>query len=110
MPEFILGNKLPLVSEAVINVAIMSYVPGGPPDGPRQTVRRREAVSAYINALIYIWSKAFGVENTATRKTVKAWLLSHLKTYHSAINGSKHKLKMSKHKRIRVAHIKQYAI
>ena len=99
MPEFILGDKLPLVSEAVI--AILSYAPGGPPDGPRQTVRRQEAVTAYINALIVIWSKAFGNENIASRKTVKTWILSHIKNYHSAVNGSKNKLKLTKRERIR---------
>ena len=44
MPEFILGDKLPLVSETVI--AIVTYALGGPPDGVRQRTLRQEAVGA----------------------------------------------------------------
>ena len=87
-----------MVSEAVI--AILSYAPGGPTDGPTQTVRRQEAVTAYINALVLIWPKSFRTKNIASRKTVNTWILSHIKNYHSAVNGSKSKLKLTKPERI----------
>ena len=99
MLEFILGDKLPLVSEAVI--AILSYAPGGPPDGARQTALRQEAVSSYATGLISIWTRAFGEENIASRKTVKTRLVSHTKTYHNAVYGSKNKEKKTKRQRIR---------
>ena len=102
MPEFILGDKLPLVSETVI--AIVTYAPGGPPDGVRQTALRQEAVGAYATALIGIWTKAFGEENVASRKTVKNKIVSHIKTYHNAVYGSKNKGKKSKRERIRECH------
>ena len=44
--EFILGDKLPWVYEAVI--AIYGYSPGGLPKEGRESKARKKAVNAYV--------------------------------------------------------------
>ena len=66
-----------------------------------KTALRQEAVGAYATALIGIWTKAFGEENVASRKTVKNKIVSHIKTYHNAVYSSKNKGEKSKRESIR---------
>ena len=53
MPEFVFGDKLPWISEVVL--AIMRFAPGGPPDGPNQTQKRKEGVTDAAWALHELW-------------------------------------------------------
>ena len=45
------------------------------PDLDKQ--KRKTDIVAYVNALITIWTKAFGTENVASREYVKSALLSN---------------------------------
>ena len=65
---FVLGEKLPWVTEAVIS--IYNYAPGGSAKKGKESKRRKDAVNAYVKCLIEMWSKAFGSENIIERKAV----------------------------------------
>ena len=65
---FVLGEKLPWVTEAVIS--IYSYAPSGPAKKGKESKRRKDAVNTYVKSLIEMWSKAFGSENIMERKAV----------------------------------------
>ena len=77
MQVFVLGDKLLLTSEVVIQ--IVSYAPLGPPNGPRQTQRRKEAFYNFTTSLIKLWT--FGIENVAERRTIKSRIEKEIKTY-----------------------------
>ena len=47
---FVLGEKLPWVTEAVIS--IYNYAPGGSAKKGKESKRRKDAVNAYVQALI----------------------------------------------------------
>ena len=65
---FVLGEKLPWVTEAVIS--IYNYAPGGSAKKGKKSKRRKDAINAYVKSLIEMWSKAFGNENIIERKAV----------------------------------------
>ena len=58
---FILGEKLPWVTETVIS--IYNYAPCGSAKKGKESKRRKDPVNAYVKSLIEMWSKAFGSEN-----------------------------------------------
>ena len=62
---FVLGDKLPWVTEAVISV--YNYAPGGSAKKGKESKRRKDAVNAYVKSLIEMWSKAFGSEKIVKR-------------------------------------------
>ena len=66
--EFILGDKLPWVYEAVI--AFYGYSPGASPKEGRESKAKKKVVNAYVTSLMRTWVKAFGLENVAPHKTV----------------------------------------
>ena len=66
--EFVLGDKLPWLHEAVL--AIYSYAPGGSPKEGKETKIRKKTVNAYISSVTKIWVKAFGSENIAPLITI----------------------------------------
>ena len=78
---FIIGDKLPYISEAVM--AIYSYAPGGKPTA--ETEKCKAAINAYTIALINKWSMAFGSEYIQSRKTVSCKLRNHLKSYYNSV-------------------------
>ena len=47
---FVLGEKLPWVTEAVIS--IYNYAPGGSAKKGKESKRRKDAVNAYVQSLI----------------------------------------------------------
>ena len=65
---FVLGQKLPWVTEAVIS--IYNYAPGGSAKKEKESKTRKDAVNAYVKSSIEIWSKAFGSEKIMERKAV----------------------------------------
>ena len=83
------------MSEAVI--AIISYAPGG----SRQTGLCQNAVTAYVNALKNLDKSIWSRENNI-QKSYKKWLVSHIKSFHCAVYGSKNKGKKSKSEGIRI--------
>ena len=76
---FILGEKLPWVTEAVIS--IYNYAPGGSAKKGKESKRRKDAVNAYVKSLIEMWSKAFGSENIMERKAVANKIRNGLALY-----------------------------
>ena len=76
---FILGEKLPWVTEAVIS--IYNYAPGGSAKKGKESKRRKDAVNAYVQSLIEMWSKAFGSENIMERKAVANKIRNGLALY-----------------------------
>ena len=57
---FVLGYKLPWISEAVM--AIYNYTPGGSVKMDKETKQCYAAVSAYVSSLMDIWLKYFDRE------------------------------------------------
>ena len=55
---FVFNEKLPWRHE--ITSMILEQARSGAPSGPRQTDKRKEAVSAMTTSMIAIWKKAFG--------------------------------------------------
>ena len=76
---FVLGEKLPWVTEAVIS--IYNYAPGGSAKKGKESKRRKDAVNAYVQSLIEMWSKAFGSENIMERKAVANKIRNGLALY-----------------------------
>ena len=96
---FLLGNKLPLVSEAVHDV--LTRAPGGSAHFKSESGLRRTIVTAYTNALLAQWTKAFGVKHVQTRKTVGEKLRKKLISYFNEVTCSKQKCKKSKRELVR---------
>ena len=90
----ILGNKLPLVSEAV--QAVLAHATGGCAHYKSESGLRRTIVTAYTNALIAQWTKAFGVGHVQPRKTVSEKLRKKLISYFIEVTCSKKKCNKSK--------------
>ena len=83
---FVLGEKLPWVYEAVAQIYNIS--PGGSSKKGKESEKRRTAINAYTNAVITLWSKAFGAEHVATRKTVQKHLRNHINNFsHSVLRN-----------------------
>ena len=80
---FVLGEKLPWVTKAVIS--IYNYTPGGSTKNGKESKRRKDAVNAYIKSLIEMWSKAFGSENIMQRKAVANKIRNGLALYFNNI-------------------------
>ena len=76
---FLLGDKLPLVSESVIT--IVSYAPGGAYTEKNETKKRKHTVNNYVSALIEQWSNAFGSKYVMARKSVVNILRKHIVSY-----------------------------
>ena len=81
------------MSDAVI--AIISYAPGG----SKQTGLCQNAVTAYVNALKNLDKSIWSRENNI-QKSYKKWLVSHIKSIHCAVYGSKNKGKKVKVKEL----------
>ena len=77
---FVLGDKLPYCHEVVIS--IVSYAAGGSPYEKKETRRRKDAINAYVRAIINVWSKAFGAKYIASRKVVTNRVRKLLIDYH----------------------------
>ena len=75
---FVLGDKLPWVTEAVIS--IYNCAPGGSAKKGKESKRRKDAVNAYVMSLIEMLSKAFGNENME-RKVVANKIRNGLALY-----------------------------
>ena len=80
---FILGDKLPWISEAVL--AIIKYAPGSSLKKEKETKQRKLAINAYVTSLIEIWSKAFGSENVLERKAVSNKIRNALSVYFNKV-------------------------
>ena len=80
---FLLGDKLPLVSEAVI--AIVSYAHGGAYSEKSETRKRKNAINNYVSALIELWSNAFGSKYVMARKSVVYQLRKNIVSYGKAM-------------------------
>ena len=80
---FVLGDKLPWISEAVL--AIVSYAPGGSAKKDKESKQRKTAVNAYVKALIEMWSKAFGSEHILERKAVANKVRNALAVYFNKV-------------------------
>ena len=95
MPEFVLGDKLPLVSEAVM--AIISYAPGN-----HSSQKQKDAIKDYGTMLLQIWSKGFGNEHILTRNSIKDRLTAHVKEYFNVITNKKNRETLTKRARIQL--------
>ena len=96
--EFILGDKLPWLHEAVL--AIYSYAPGGSPKEGKESKIRKQAINAYTNSIMKIWVKAFGLENVAPRITVVKKIRSGLESHFNSVL-CKGRSTLSKRERLR---------
>jgi hypothetical protein len=73
-PEVIfLSDKLPYVSEVVIQIVSISP--------SVNTKVHTNALNSMVLAIISIWTKAFGIEHVAYRKSIKNKLMAYIKTY-----------------------------
>ena len=81
--RFVLGDKLPWVSEMVL--AIVSYAPGGSPKVNKETTIRKAAVNAYAACLVNLWNKAFGQEYVCREKAVKQKIRKHLEKFFNEV-------------------------
>lgn len=88
--NFILGDKLPWVFEAV--EAILNIAPGGSPKEKNETSVRKKAVNAYVSAVRKLWEKAFGTEHVMSRKTITRKLRDALQVYFNEVSSSHLKL------------------
>ena len=61
--SFVLGDKLPLIYDAAIDIYSVSK-------GPR-TIKRKEAINAYCCALRSVWTKSFGENHVMSRNSCK---------------------------------------
>ena len=87
--EFILGDKLPWVYEAVI--AFYGYSPGASPKEGRESKAKKKVVNAYVTSLMRTWVKAFGLENVAPHKTVPKKIRAGLESrFNSVLCGHLH--------------------
>ena len=94
---FVLGDKLPLVSEAVL--AILSYAPGGSPKKSAESKTRRNGINAYVRALRNLWIRAFGEEYICSTKTIADRLRKFLSSYFNQVTCNRRST-MSKRERI----------
>ena len=90
---FVLGEKLPWVTEAVIS--IYNYAPGGSAKKGKESKRRKDAVNAYVKCLIEMWSKAFGSENME-RKVVANKIRNGLALYFNNVYNRQSQLSRQK--------------
>ena len=90
MPDLVLGDILPLVSEAVI--AIITYAPGNNPNGKKQ----QDAIKDYSNLLLQIWIKGFGLEHILTINPIKDKLTEHVKEYWRVMTNKKNRETLTK--------------
>ena len=81
--EFILGDKLPWVCEAVI--AIYGYSPGGSPKEGRVSKVRKKAVNVYVTSLMKTRVKVFGLVNVAFRITVAKKIWAGLESHFNSV-------------------------
>ena len=81
--RFVLGDKLPWVSEMVL--AIVSYAPGGSPKENKESATRKTAVKSYAICLVNLWNKAFSQEYVCSRVTVQKKIRKHLEKFFNEV-------------------------
>ena len=96
--QFVLRDKLPWLYEAVI--AIYTFAPGGAPKEKSETQIRKETINAYINALQFIWHKAFGAEHICERKAIGRKIRTGLESYYNTVKCNNRKQNMTKQERL----------
>ena len=94
---FLLGDKLPLVSEAIIS--IVSYSPGGTYTEKNETKKSKKTVNSYVTSLIDLWSRAFGEKFVMTRNAVVKKLRKYIESYGKSLNKAAKKDNLSRRQR-----------
>ena len=86
---FVLGGKLPYAYEVV--TSLLTFAPGGSAYENKETRKRKDAINAYDQSLICLWSKAFGANHITARKvlTAKVWKL--IVNYHLKVTNIRKK-------------------
>ena len=86
---FVLGDKLPYAYEVV--TSILSFAPGGSAYENKETRKRKDAINAYVQSLICLWSKAFGANHITARKVVTAKIRKLIVNYHLKVTNIRKK-------------------
>ena len=83
---FVLGSKLPWISECV--EAVLHHAPGGSPKQDKETALRRATINAFVTALRELWCSAFGDECVTARKVIADKLRREIVVH---FNADKHR-------------------
>lgn len=75
--NFSFGDKLPWLSDAAI--AIFSKV------AKPQSVKMKEALTAYRKGLVLLWQKCFSQENIVSRRTIEKKLANLVKDFYNQV-------------------------